>query len=133
MFHPFLPHFASSRNGSALTKSSKYHFESAGCSYTLIIKNASMEDIAQYTCVAENVQTQTDLELTGGDEPIVLAEAVESQVDVIKGQEICLTTTFTKESLQTPKVQWFFQGQLIQEKSEKVNIILFVSFSYRVD
>ena len=54
----------------------------------------------------------------------VLAEAVESQVDVIKGQEICLTTTFTKESLQTPKVQWFFQGQLIQEKSEKVNIIL---------
>lgn len=105
-----------------MVQSQKYAFESAGCEYTLIIRNATKEDIAQYTCIAENVTTQTDLELQGGDEPLEFATDFERTVNVTKGQEVTLTARLARTALQTPQSQWFFQGRSIQT-SEKVSAV----------
>ena len=63
-------YFLSSRNGEALSQSSKYSFVSDGWSHTLVIKGASAEDLGQYECVAENVKAATELELEGLEEAI---------------------------------------------------------------
>eukprot|EP00095_Tigriopus_kingsejongensis_P003097 snap_masked-scaffold1025_size69488-processed-gene-0.4 protein:Tk03097 transcript:snap_masked-scaffold1025_size69488-processed-gene-0.4-mRNA-1 annotation:"hypothetical protein D910_05908" len=107
------------KNGQDLTKSQKYAFEEAGCTYTLVIRNATREDIAQYTCIAENVTTQTDLELQGGDEALEFANDLERTVDVTKGQDVTLTARLAKTALQTPNAQWFFQSTKI-ETNEKI-------------
>jgi hypothetical protein len=57
-----------------VSESSKYAFEVDGASKTLIVKGASIEDLGKYTCVAENVRTETDLELKGAEEKIEVAE-----------------------------------------------------------
>ena len=92
-----------------------------GATHTLTIKAAAMEDIAQYTCVAENVRTQTELELKGADEKLEIdMSMLEREVIVTKGQDVTLNVPLVKSSLQKPNVEWKFQGQEIK-KSEKVS------------
>lgn len=112
--------FVFDRNGKVISASSKYRIEVSSSTHTLVIKNGAMDDIAQYTCVAENVKTQTELELKGADEKLEIDESkLEREVIVTKGQDVTFTVPLVKSSLQKPNVEWKFQGQEIR-KSEKV-------------
>ena len=94
-----------------------------GASRTIVIKGASIEDVGQYTCVAENVRTQTELELKGGEEKIELdMTGVEKEQVAIKGQDMKFTINFQKSYLEKPKVEWLFNSQTIVT-SERVSAI----------
>merc|ERR1712226_1827449 len=78
------------------SKYTKYSVERDGGSATLVIKNVCTEDVAEYACVALNVQTKTKLE--AGKE----------------GQDVKLTC---KLSGPVEKVQWHKRGGfLVDEK-----------------
>ena len=102
------------RDGKSVTESSKYAFEEDGASKTIVIKNAAIEDIGKYTCVAENVRTETELELKGAQETIevIKEEIVKDQV-AIKGQDMTFTINFQKSYLEKPKVQWLFKSKTL--------------------
>ena len=44
------------KGSSSVEKSAKYEISSEGTVHTLLIKNATEEDIAEYACAAENVR-----------------------------------------------------------------------------
>ncbi len=83
-----------------------------------MIKSLTVEDVGEYTCIAENVRTTTELEIKGGDVQIELEDHDKDQVG-IKGQDVTLTVTFKAEAGSKPKVIWTFNGKEITA-SEKV-------------
>ena len=101
--------------------------EKSGNKRSLLIKNVSIEDVAEYTCVAENIRTTTDLELVGGSSQIVIKnEEVSYEQVAIKGQDITFNIPF-EQCPKKPQVQWFYQGTQI-ETSEKVKKIILCWF-----
>lgn len=110
------------REGKEITENSKYSFETAGDTRTIIIKNASLEDVAQYTCVAENVRSTTELELEGKEERIefVMSE-IKTESTIKKGEEVTFTLPFSKTMAKKPNMQWFFNGSELKT-SERVSI-----------
>jgi hypothetical protein len=101
-----------------------------GASKTIVIKNASIEDIGKYTCVAENVRTETDLELKGSAETIevVQEELVKDQV-AIKGQDMTFTINFKKTYLEKPNVQWLFKSKSLVTSERVINLWLFLELT----
>ena len=93
----------------------------------LSILNASIEDVAEYMCIAENVRTVTDLELVGGSSEIIIKkeEVIYEQV-AIKGTDITFNVPF-EQCPKKPIVKWVFRGSVI-ENSEKVYFII----SYKI-
>ncbi len=90
-----------------------------------MVRRASLEDIARYSCQAENVRAQTELELRGADEKIEVADDAETAgdraKDVTKGQDVVFTVPFGKGLLKTPEAEWTFQGKRLQD-SERVSV-----------
>merc|ERR1719322_1320113 len=70
------------KGSSTVEKSEKYEISSEGTVHTLVIKNATEEDIAEYACAAENVRTTTELELKG-DYTLEIAEASIHREEVV--------------------------------------------------
>ena len=61
-----------------------------------MIREAAIEDVAEFTCIAENVKTKTELELKGSEEKIeTVAQEVKEQV-ATKGQEMSFRVDFKK-------------------------------------
>ncbi len=111
-----------SRDNQSITKpSSKFSLETSGHSHTLIIRGACATDLGSYECRAENVRASTELELTGGDEPITIDDSkVDSRERIAtKGQDVTFEVPFVKEALQTPKAEWSFEGKTVKQ-SDKV-------------
>ncbi len=118
-----LTHFSISlfRDGKAMEESAKYTFQSDGASRTIIIKNASLEDVAEYTCIAENVRTFTELELEGEEEKVeLLLSEIRTDVTVKKGEEVTFTAPFAKTMAKKPVVQWLFNGTEVKN-TERVS------------
>mgnify|MGYP001345823957 FL=1 len=110
------------REGKEVTESDKYSFETDGETRTIIIKNASLEDVAEYTCVAENVKSTTELELEGQEERIeFIMTEVKTETTIKKGEEMTFTLPFSKTMAKKPTMQWFYNGTEIKT-SEKVSI-----------
>ena len=106
-----------------MNQSDKYRFASKGESRTITIKTASLEDVAEYTCVAENVCTTTELELEGEEERIELILAkTKTEVTIKKGEEVNFSLPFAKTMAKKPNMQWFYNGAEIKT-SEKVKKI----------
>ena len=109
------------REGKEVTESDKYSFETDGETRTIIIKNASLEDVAEYTCVAENVKSTTELELEGQEEKIeFIMTEVKTESTIKKGEEMTFTLPFSKTMAKKPTMQWFYNGTEIKT-SEKVS------------
>ena len=108
------------REGKQITENDKYSFETDGETRTIIIKNATLEDVAEYTCVAENVKSTTELELEGQEEKIefVMTE-IKTETTIKKGEEMIFTLPFSKTMAKKPNMQWFYNGTEIKT-SEKV-------------
>jgi len=107
------------KDGENIQESNKYVFQTDGVSRSIIIKNATIEDVAQYMCVAENVRTFTELDLEGKEEKLEYKKSeVNTDVNATKGDDVTFTVPFTKTSAKKPSVQWFFNGSEIHT-SEK--------------
>ena len=109
------------KDGAEVTESEKYSFETEGTTKTIIIKNASIEDVAEYVCVAETVRTVTELELEDKEETIEFAqEAMKSEMTMKKGEDVVFTVPFKTTLAKKPTVTWLFKSSELKS-SEKVN------------
>ena len=87
---------------------------------TLLIRNVCVEDIAEYTCVAENVRTKTHLELTAEKEEKVQVESSSPAEQVCKkGQDMNFKVNLAANQLKEPTVKWMFNGKEMKS-SERV-------------
>jgi len=111
------------KNGQKISiegSSSKYQIEKSGTTVTMIIKNVNVQDIAEYTCVAENVRTRTELELSAEKEEEVIVDNSSPAEQVCrKGQDMTFSVNLKSNQLQKPTVQWIFNGQQIKT-SERI-------------
>eukprot|EP00088_Acartia_fossae_P004370 TRINITY_DN1186_c0_g1_i1.p1 TRINITY_DN1186_c0_g1~~TRINITY_DN1186_c0_g1_i1.p1 ORF type:complete len:1240 (-),score=512.43 TRINITY_DN1186_c0_g1_i1:1313-4834(-) len=108
------------RDGKTITETEKYSFQVDGAHRTLIIKNATLEDIAEYTCVAENVKTFTELELEGQEEKLEISE-LQKDVMMKKGDEAVFNIPFAKTMAKKADMQWSFNGTVLQS-SERMTL-----------
>ena len=102
------------RDGKPLEeKPEKVVVKKEGRKQSVVIKEAKMEDIAEYTCIAENVKTKTELELKGSEEKIEVVEQKAKEQIATKGQDMTFTIEFKKSLHRKPSVQWTFKGKEI--------------------
>jgi hypothetical protein len=110
------------RNGTLVEESAKYSIQVDGETHTLIIKASTVEDVGEYTCVAENVRSQTELEVKGEEENIELEDSQKEQVGV-KGQDVTFTVQFKRTYGSKPEVKWSFNGKEITT-TERVSYLV---------
>ena len=89
---------------------------------SIVIKEATKEDIAEYTCVAENVKTKTELELKGSEEQIEAVDLEVKEKVATKGQDMTFRVDFKNELHRKPSVKLMKNGKEI-ESSERVRIV----------
>merc|ERR1712226_398925 len=100
-------------------KSEKYVVKKEGRKQSIVIKEAAMEDVAEFTCIAENVKTKTELELKGSEEKIETVEQEVKEQVATKGQEMSFRVDFKKELHRKPSVKWMKDGKEV-EASDRV-------------
>ena len=84
------------RDGAAVVESSeKFSTKLEDDSHVLVIKEANIDDVGEYTCQAENVTSKTELEVQSKEEKIEIEETqyIREQVGV-KGQDITFNLPF---------------------------------------
>ena len=108
------------KDGQEVKECDKYSFATEGTSKTIIIKNASIEDVAEYTCVAETVKTITELELDDKEETIEFAQnEMKQEMTMKKGEDVVFTVPFKSTLAKKPTVIWMFKSTEIKT-SEKI-------------
>ena len=90
-----------------------------GRKQSIIIQKADMKDVAEFTCVAENVKTKTELELKGSEEKIETVQTDKEKV-ATKGQDMSFRVDFKKELHRKPSVKWMKDGKEV-ESSDRVS------------
>jgi len=111
------------KDGQEVKESNKYTFETEGTTKTIIIKNATIEDVAEYTCMAETIRTVTELELDDKEETIEFAQnEMKSEMTIKKGEDVVFTVPFKSTLAKKPTVTWMFKGSTEIKTSEKIII-----------
>ena len=110
------------RDGSVIEASEKITtiVDKASRKHSIVIKGASIEDVAEYTCQAENVTSKTELEVKSQEEKIEIEETTKEQVG-IKGQDITFSVNFKQTYGSKPAAKWLFNSQELTE-SERLSI-----------
>jgi hypothetical protein len=98
------------REGYLIRESSKFSYQSDGASHTLIIKGATITDVGEYKCQAENVSCKTELEVKHKDEKMEIQKHQREQC-CVKGQDIKFVVPFIKEYGSKPKAVWSFKNK----------------------
>ena len=110
------------KEGKEIAESEKYNFECDGTTRTIIIKQASLQDVAEYTCVAESVRTSTELELEGQEQKIEFnRKEMRTEETIKKGDDVTFTVPFADILAKKPSVQWMYKSTEIKT-SEKVTL-----------
>ena len=91
----------------------KYSVKREGRKQSIVIKAAQLDDVAEYTCIAENVKTKTELELKDSEENIEVIEQETKEQIVTKGQDMTFTIKFKKTLHRKPDIKWMFSGKEI--------------------
>merc|ERR1719474_921020 len=108
------------KDGQEVKESDKHTFETDGTTKTIIIKNAAIEDVAEYTCVAETIKTFTELELDDKEETIEFAQSeMKSEMTIKKGEDVVFTVPFKSTLAKKPTATWFFKSSELKT-SEKI-------------
>ena len=71
----------------AKVSAAKMETKAEGDSHSLVIKNATIEDVGEYICQAENVTSKTELEVQSKEEKIEVENHIMQQMG-IKGENI---------------------------------------------
>ena len=112
------------REGTEIRKTDKYSFETDGTHQSIIIRNATIQDVAEYTCLAESVRTVTELELEGQEEKIEFKKAeIKSEMTIKKGEDVTFTVPFGQLS-KKPSVVWMFKSSEIKSSEKVVFLII---------
>ena len=112
------------KEGKEITENDKYKFECDGTTRTIIIKQASLQDVAEYTCVAESVRTSTELELEGQEQKIEFNQKeMKTEQTIKKGDDVTFTVPFADNLAMKPSVQWMYKSTEIKT-SEKVQYLV---------
>lgn len=107
------------KDGAEVTQSEKVESKVEEDAHVLTIKGASIEDVGEYTCQAENVTSKTELEVQSQEEKIEIDQSSYSKDQVgTKGQDITFSVNFNQIGSK-PKAQWFFNGQEVS-KTERI-------------
>ena len=69
----------------AKVSAAKMETKAEGDSHSLVIKNATIEDVGEYICQAENVTSKTELEVQSKEEKIEVENHIMQQMG-IKGE-----------------------------------------------
>merc|ERR550532_3477806 len=77
----------------AKVSAAKMETKAEGDSHSLVIKNATIEDVGEYICQAENVTSKTELEVQSKEEKIEVENHIMQQMG-IKGQDITHVLNF---------------------------------------
>ena len=110
------------KEGKEISENDKYKFECDGTTRTIIIKQASLQDVAEYTCVAESVRTSTELELEGQEQKIEFNEKeMKTEQTIKKGEDVTFTVPFADILAKKCSVQWMYKSTEIKT-SEKVKL-----------
>ena len=107
----------------AKVSAAKMETKAEGDSHSLVIKNATIEDVGEYICQAENVTSKTELEVQSKEEKIEVENHIMQQMG-IKGENIF----FQGQQRLTPKAH---MGQFLQD-GENVCLTSFFFKSRRV-
>ena len=107
------------RDGSAVEASENVETVVENEVHKLRIKKASIIDVGQYTCQAENVTSKTELEVKS-EEKIEIEEVTKEQIGT-KGQDITFTVNFKQTYGSKPDAKWIFNNQELKE-SERITI-----------
>ena len=102
------------KDGSAIETSDKITTKTVARKHSIVIKGASIEDVAEYTCQAENVTSKTELEVQSKEEKIEIEETTKEQVG-IKGQDITFSVNFKQTYGSKPQAQWVFNAKELTE------------------
>merc|ERR1711976_1005651 len=87
----------------------------------MIIRNATMEDVGEYSCFVENVKCSTEVELEGEEQKLVIfRDQIQATIVAQRGQDVNCSIPF-EPCLMKPEVQWSFNGSEIQG-CEKVEL-----------
>ena len=110
------------KEGKEIAENEKYKFECDGTTRTIIIKQASLQDVAEYTCVAESVRTSTELELEGQEQKIEFNQKeMKTEQTIKKGDDVTFTVPFADILAKKCSVQWMYKSTEIKT-SEKVTL-----------
>merc|ERR1719449_12459 len=108
------------KEGKEVKQGPKYQFETDGTTRTIVIKQASIEDVAEYTCVAETVRTSTELELEGQEQKIeFIQREMMTEQTIKKGDDVTFTVPFANTMAKKPTVQWLYNSTELKS-SEKI-------------
>jgi len=108
------------KEGKEIKEGPKYQFETDGTTRTIVIKQASIEDVAEYTCVAETVRTSTELELEGQEQKIeFIQREMMTEQTIKKGDDVTFTVPFANTMAKKPTVQWLYNSRELKT-SEKI-------------
>ena len=77
----------------AKVSAAKMETKAEGDSHSLVIKNATIEDVGEYICQAENVTSKTELEVQSKEEKIEVENHIMQQMG-IKGESIVFISEF---------------------------------------
>ena len=93
----------------AKVSAAKMETKAEGDSHSLVIKNATIEDVGEYICQAENVTSKTELEVQSKEEKIEVENHIMQQMG-IKGEIFWNFWCFFVEF-------WLFFGTFLTNKS----------------
>lgn len=104
--------------GKEIKSSERYQITSEGSVKKLVVKNVTIEDQAEYSCVALNVKSTSKLKVEIIETaPKINVESLKKEYRVKKGDDVTIEVKFT--ATPPPQDEWFINGKLVK-KSPKI-------------
>ncbi|KAG8223454.1 hypothetical protein J437_LFUL001947 [Ladona fulva] len=102
------------RNGKTIKKSEKYKMISEGSVRKLLIKKCTLEDQAEYTCVAVNVRSSSRLKVEILEtDPRIHLDSLQKEYKIKKGEDVTFIVNYS--AIPQPRDEWFVNGKIVKK------------------